>query len=214
MWWGSGGIVLALLLSFVFWGSPWGLWKNKQVFETYLEEKYGKDFVIEDISFDFFNTRKYHAYAYAKDEPDLLFYVGQNRYTGETQDGYRYEVWSTEANEEIGAIVEEHYPNPSNYGIDLVYSETEPKEPLVGGYKKYATVEVGVTLDKILLTSANSKTEMQRAFLFLQALKEKGVPLHHFGLSFENKTLQLHKDDISEINSAEDLEVYLKLYRR
>ncbi|UAL47835.1 hypothetical protein K7887_02380 [Sutcliffiella horikoshii] len=88
LWWGAGVIVLALLLSFVFWGAPWGIWTNKQSFEVYLEEKYEKDFVIEDISFDFFNTRKYHAYAYAKEEPELLFYVGQNRYTGKTEDGF------------------------------------------------------------------------------------------------------------------------------
>ncbi|WP_157663686.1 hypothetical protein [Sutcliffiella horikoshii] len=214
LWWGSGGIILALFLSFVFWGSPWGLWTNKQAFEVYLEEKYKKDFVIDEISFDFFNTRKYQAYAYAKDDPELLFYVGQDRYTGQTEDGYRYEAWSAEANEEIGAIVREHYPSTTNYGVDLVFSETEPTEPVVGGYKKYGKVEVGVTLDKILLTSANSKTEMQRAFLIFQELKEMGVPLHQFGISFENKTLQLHKDDISKVNSAEELAEYLKLYRR
>lgn len=214
LWWGAGGIVLALLLSFVFLGSPWGLWTNKQAFEEYLEKKYEKDFVIEDISFDFFNTRKHHAYAYAKGEPNLLFYVGQNRYTGQTEDGYAYEVWSYEAKEEVGPIVEEYYPNHSNYGVSLIFPETEPKEVNRADYKKHATVEVGVSLDNIQVNSANSETEIERAFLLLQALKEKGVPLHHFGISYQNRTLQLQEEEISRIQSAEDLGEYLVLYRK
>ncbi|WP_226683022.1 hypothetical protein [Sutcliffiella horikoshii] len=214
IWWGSGGIVLALLVSLVFWGSPWGIWTNKQAFEVYLEEKYGKDFVIEDISFDFFNTRKYNAYAYVKDEPNLLFYVGQNRYTGQTEDGYASEVWSFKAKEEVGPIVEKYYPDHFNYGVSLILPETEPKEVIRADYKKHATVEVGVSLDNIQVNSANSETEIERAFLLLQALKEKGVPLHHFGISYENRTLQLQEEEISRIQSAEDLGEYLVLYRK
>ncbi len=213
LWWGSGGIILALLLSFVFWGSPWGMWTNKQAFEAYLEEKYGKDFVIKDISFDFFHTRKYHAYAYAKDDPELLFYVGQNRYTGEMQDGYGYEVWSFEANKEIGPIIEEYYPNLTNYGTSLILPETEPKDVIRVDYKKHATVEVGVSVENVRVNSANSDKEIERAFRFLQALKEKGVPLHHVGISYQNRTLQLQKDDISSINSLEDLGEHLKSYQ-
>lgn len=206
--------MFALLLSFVFWGSPWGIWTNKHSFEVYLEKKYEGDFVIEEISFDFFNTRKYHAYAYAKDEPELLFYVGQNRYTGQTEDGYRSEVWSYEANKEIGPIVEEYYPDLSNYGVSLIFPETEHQDTIRADYKRYATVEVGISLDNIKVNSANLDVEIKRAYLLLQELKEKGVPLHHFGISYENRTLQLQEDEISRIHSADDLGEYLVLYRK
>lgn len=213
MLWGSGGIILALLLSFVFWGSPWGLWTNKQAFETYLEEKYGKDFVIDDISFDFFHTRKYHAYAYAKDEPNILSYVGQNRYTGETEDGYEFEVLSYKANEEIGPIIEEYYPNLSNYGVSLMYPETEQKDFIRSDYKEYAKVDVSVSVENIRVNSAISEKEVERAFTLLQALKDNGVPLQHFAISYENRILQLQEEDISKINSLEELGEYLKPYR-
>lgn len=187
---------------------------NKQAFEAYLEEKYGKDFVIEDISFDFFNTRKYHAYTYAKDAPNILAYVGQNRYTGETEDGYGFEVWSYTANEEIGPIIEKYYPNPSNYEVSLMFPETEPKEVMGADYKKHATVEVGVSVENIRVNSANSEREVERAFFLLQALKDNEVPLHHFAISYENRILQLQEDDIYSINSLEDLGEYLTEYRR
>lgn len=180
----------------------------------YLEEKYEKDFVIEDISFDFFNTRKYHAYAYAKEEPELLFYVGQNRYTGQTEDGYAYEVWSYEAKEEVGPIVEEYYPDHSNYGVSLIFPETEPKDFIRADYKKHATVEVGVSVDNIRVNSANSETEIERAFFLLQEIKEKEIQLHHFGISYQNRTLQLQKEDIQSIESIEDMEKFLREYNR
>lgn len=214
LWWGAGGIVLALLLSFVFLGSPWGLWTNKQAFEAYLEEKYEKDFVIEEISFDFFNTRKYHAYAYAKGEPDLLFYVGQNRYTGETEDGYSSEIWSAAAKEEIGPMIEKAFPDYFNYGVDIIPNDNYKEVYPIPDYKEKTTVQVGISLDQIRVDTSNSEKEIERAFLLLQALKEKGVPLHHFGISYENKTLQLQQDDISKVNSVEDLGEYLVLYRK
>ncbi|WP_010191898.1 hypothetical protein [Bacillus sp. m3-13] len=206
--------MLALLLSFVFLGSPWGIWTNKQAFEVYLEEKYEEDFVIEEISFDFFNTRKYHAYAYAADKPDLVFYVGQNRYTSKTEDGYRFEVWSFEAKEEVGQIVEEYFPDHSNYGVNLIFPETEPKEFILADYKKHATVEVGVSLDNIRVNSANSETEIERAFFLLQEIKAKEIQLQHFGISYQNRTLQLQKEDIQSINSVEEMEKFLREYNR
>lgn len=213
LWWGSGGIILALLLSFVFWGLPWGLWKNKQAFEAYLEEKYGEDFVIDDISFDLFHTRKYHAYAYATDYPDVTFYVGQNRYTEELEDGYSFESWRVQAMEDISALVGEFYRDRSFYSVEVLPQNMEISAYPFPSYKEYTTVEVGVTLDELKVTNANSVTEIERAFRFLQALKEKGVPLHHVGISYQNRTLQLQKDDISSINSLEDLGEHLKSYQ-
>lgn len=205
---------MVLLLSFVFWGSPLGLWTNKQAFEVYLEEKYGKDFVMKEISFDFFNTRKYNAYAYAKDEPDLLFYVGQNRYTGETEDGYTSEIWGAAAKEEIGPLIEKAFPDNFNYGVDILLHETYKEVYPIPDYKEYTTVQVGISLDQIRVDTSNNEKEMERAFFLLQALKEKGVPLHHFGISYKNRTLQLQEEDILKINNLEDLEEYLVLYRR
>ena len=214
VWWGAGGIILALLLSVVFWGSPWGIWKNKQSFESYLEEKYEKDFVIEEISFDFFNTRKYHAYAYATDYPDVTFYVGQNRYTGETEDGYGYEIWRVQAMEDVSVVVEEFYWDCSSYSVEVLPPSKEIKEFPFPNYKEYTTVELGVSLDELKIINANRDSELERAYHLVQALKDKGVPLHHFGISYQNKTLQLQKDDVSGIKSVEDLGEYLKLYRK
>jgi len=114
----------------------------------------------------------------------------------------------------VGPIVEEYYPNHSNYGVSLIFPETEQEDFIRADYKKHATVEVGVSLDNTLVTSANSEAEIKRAFRLLQALKEKGVSLHHFGISYENRTLQLQEDEISKIDSAEDLGEYLVLYQK
>ncbi|UAL47836.1 hypothetical protein K7887_02385 [Sutcliffiella horikoshii] len=96
----------------------------------------------------------------------------------------------------------------------MIFPETEPKDFIRADYKKHATVEVGVSMDNIRVNSANSKTEIERAFFLLQEIKEKEIQLHHFGISYENRTLQLQKEDIQSIETIKDMEVFLSEYNR
>jgi len=211
-------IIFAVICGFVFYfnyGKPWNVISYKNKFGTYLEEKYNNDFVIEKISFDILHGGTYHAYAHAKDNPSVTFYVGQNPSTKETEDSYHYGNWEKQANEQLGPIVEKLFPDNFNYAVQIFEMENnnDAEGPETPSFIQYSTVEVGISMAEFEVTNENRDNEIERLFLLLSALKEEGVNFHHFGVSYKNKTIQLQPATINSINSAEDLEKWLVDYR-
>ncbi|WP_263073243.1 hypothetical protein [Perspicuibacillus lycopersici] len=75
---------------------------------------------MEEISFAFFHGKAYHGYAHAKENPELIFYVGQNRYTTkETEDSYLDQTWQKQAKDELGPIVEHFFPDSFHNAVDI-----------------------------------------------------------------------------------------------
>ncbi len=211
-------IIFAIICGIVFYfnyGKPWDVISYKKSFGTYLEEKYNKDFVIEKISFDILHGGTYHAYAHAKDNPTVTFYVGQNPSTKETEDSYRYDNWVKQANEELGPIVEVFFPDNFNYAVQVFEMENnnDVEGSQIPDFIQYSTVEVGISMAEFEVTNENRDNEIERLFLLLNALKEEGIKFHHFGVSYKNKTIQLQPPTIDSINSTEDLEKWLVDYR-
>lgn len=85
-------VVLILLgVYYVFFDTPWNRAAFKQDVTDYLTEKYQKEFVIDNVDFDFFR-RNYGTYAYPVDDPTLRFYVGHNISDPGIHDAYDYEL--------------------------------------------------------------------------------------------------------------------------
>lgn len=124
----SSFVLIAGSIFFYFnYGIPWDLYKYNKSFKNYLEEKYQGDFVVEDISYDFFHDT-YHARAYEQDQPDIRFYVGQDMRSKDIDDGYGYEMLRAEANEDITAMVQEHLPDYEEVNVEVVSMETKELE--------------------------------------------------------------------------------------
>ena len=208
------GSIICVLIFYFFYGKPWNLISNKNNFNTYLEEKYNKDFVIEDISFDFFHGRTYHAYAHAKETPNLTFYVGQNPYSKETEDSYHDETWRKQANEELGPIVEKYFPDNFNYAVEIypMNNLSISEVPQILNFKEFSTVDIGISMDEYVVTNENWDSEIERSYLLLSALKEEGIKFNHFGISYQNKTIQLQPDEIRTISNPDDLKIWLNDY--
>jgi phosphoenolpyruvate synthase/pyruvate phosphate dikinase len=186
------------------------MYKNK--FELHLAEKYKMDFVIDRISYDIFHGGTYHAYAYNNNDPNEIFYVGQNPGTKEIEDSYQEQVWKKLASEDMGPIIEEMYPDSINYSIQTIPDDVPSNQSFTKEYKIHTTIEVGISLN-VEITDENRAKEMEKAFMLLNAIKGKDVQLAHFGIGYKNKTLQIHSHELSAVDSMEQLDRMLVDYR-
>lgn len=201
------------LIFFIF-GTPWSHYKYKNKFQTYLDNKYHKEFVIEKISYDLLHGRLFSANAYAINQPEISFYVGQNYKTKETEDGYHFEIWQYQARKDLAPIVEKFYPE-SNYSITIspncdrsIFEGSE-----IPNYINCTMILLGVYMANFEVTDYNQLDELKKAYLLLVTLKEKGVSLDNFSMSYKNKTMNLHSHDINLINNINDLNKYLVDYK-
>ncbi|HYK71841.1 MAG TPA: hypothetical protein VEV44_01750 [Pseudoneobacillus sp.] len=208
-------ILLSGFICYFFYGTPWDLFSYKNDFAKYLETKYDNEFVIKDISFDFFHNGIYHAYAHIMDQPGFTFYVGQNPYTKRIEDSYVSEIWQKQAKEELGPIVEKFFPDKINYSVETIVETNlfNDYEPPIPNYKKHVTADVGISMNEFDITNENRNNELDRAYLLLKDLEEKGIKFNLFSISYKNKVILIQPNDIVTINSREDLEKYLIDYK-
>jgi hypothetical protein len=202
-------IFLCGIAFYFFYGTPWDYFSYKSKFETYLEDKYHKSFEIEDLYFDFFHGSTYHASA---NDSVLTFYVGQNTYTKEMEDGYHYETWKKQANDELRPMVEKLFPDHFNFAIEII-PESKPLAASIPNYKKYTTVEVGISMDQHTITNNNRIQELDRIYQLIKVMKEKEIPLHHLGIGYKNQTIQLESNEIQAVKSQNDIDKWLMEYR-
>lgn len=207
--------IIGVFIFYFFYGLPWDFFSYKNKFDEYLEDKYNKDFVIEEISFDFFHGKTYHAYAHAKESTDLTFYVGQNTSTGKIEDSYHYETWQKQAKGELGPIVEKFFPDNFSFAVQIspINNLSISEESQILNFKKFTTVHIGVSMNDYEITNGNRESEIERSYLLLVAIKEKGIKFNHFGISYQNKTIQLQPDEIRSISEPIDLEKWLIDYK-
>lgn len=206
-------ILSLIFFSFLFstlFGPPWGKWIIKDKFAAYLETKYEKDFIVEDISYDFFHGGTYHAYAHSMDEPEINFHVGETQQAGELEDAYHYEAMRYFANKDLAPIVENYFRESAGSIEVIPTTETGPPEE----YRHQSTVEMGISLDDVTITEQNQEQEIERAAGLLFELKDAGIKFGHFGISYQNRTLQLTPDKIALIKNKDDLKKYLVPYRK
>lgn len=120
-------ILIGSLIFFFNYGTPWDLYKYNKEFKDYLKDKYQRDFIISDISYDLMHNT-YHAQAYEQNQPEIQFYVGQNMGSKEITDSYDFENLRIEAKEEITAIVEEYLPEYTKVNVEVISAEKKELE--------------------------------------------------------------------------------------
>ena len=215
-------IILALFLAslggivfYFFFGTPWDLVRYKNTFESYLEDKYNQDFVINSISYDLIHGGTYHAYAFASEEEEVLFYVGQNPQTGEIEDGFHYELWSSLVRQEWNPLIENLYPDKFNHavGIRTILDESALGGPDIPDYKDATTIEVGISMIETEFTNESADFELKRAFELIDQLRSSGVRVEYFGVDYKSKALRLNEAELKDVHDYRDLEKWLFEYR-
>ncbi|WP_108672341.1 hypothetical protein [Peribacillus acanthi] len=206
--------VFAVAVLYFHFGTPWGYISYKNQFQTYLEEKYGEDFIIHKHTFDMLHSSTYHAYAFPKNNPEFIFYVGQNTRTLEIEDAYHYELWNQQAKKEISPVIAEVYPNLINYSVviqDFQAPERTNNQELPD-YKEMVVLGIDISVD-IFISKENEEEELRKIYSLLTALKDKGVKVGHFGIGFQNKTIQLEASMVESMNKFGNLKDQLIDYR-
>jgi hypothetical protein len=180
----------------------------KGKFESYLENKYEEDFVIKEISYDLFHGGgTYHAYAFSRENPEVMFHVGQNVRQENFDDSYHYEMWQFQANVELNPIIEDVFPTEFNHSV-VVTDFLDPaitESSNISNYKDMVTLEIGISMINTKITKENQDTELRNIYKLLEAINKKGVKMGHFGVSYKNKTLQLNSHELLSVQQYGDL---------
>lgn len=91
---------LSIIISFLlitigiylfFFGTPWKHIEMKEQFQVYLEDKYGTEFKVKNIDFDFMH-RTYIAEVHPVSDPNLYFRAWQDIQDKELYDLYKEEL--------------------------------------------------------------------------------------------------------------------------
>ncbi|HZK83531.1 MAG TPA: hypothetical protein VFC58_02420 [Desulfosporosinus sp.] len=199
---------------FLIFGTPWSYYNYKNKFHTYLDNKYHKEFVIGKISYDYLHGKLFSANAYAINQPDICFYVGQNYKTKEIEDGYPFEMWQYQARKDLAPILEKFYPD-INYSVTIspINDKSIFEESEIPNYINCTMILLGVSMTNFEVTDYNQLNEIKKAYLLLAILKKKGVNLSNFSISYKNKTINLKYYDINLINDLNDIKKYLVDYK-
>lgn len=210
----------------------------KQEAEQYLQDKYGKEFEVDEIKY-IWQTNTYSMRGHAKGEKRSNFLVRKKKeqYT----DAYFIHKLSAEGREEIKPRVESVFSPLLNWdstvtvapqeeerlaGQDLTYSQLRQETE---NYQQQVKVNV-----PIRLTPSNQSTELEKAYQLIEHLNqneiEASLQVFYYDPSIQEKegikevdftrqsrygdylTAFLEVDDVTEITSVQDLEDYLDIY--
>lgn len=106
-------LLILLICSYVyskFYGTPWEKKQQATGMQTYLEEKYQTDFVIQKTSYNYL-SESYQAYAYQRDHSNLLFMVEQDPDSKiGYSDTYPKVIWESDLSSAIKAKIKRLFP--------------------------------------------------------------------------------------------------------
>ncbi|WP_047979896.1 YfjL-like protein [Ornithinibacillus contaminans] len=123
-------VIFGCAIFYVNFGTPWSMFRHKNLFETYLEDTYKKDFVISDISYDMMHNN-YHAHAYDIDNPELIFYVGEDNNSNDIDDGYEFEFTLDKAKTDVKNILKENMIEYRKLNVELINLSNKELEIIV-----------------------------------------------------------------------------------
>ncbi|OYD06074.1 hypothetical protein CHM34_18255 [Paludifilum halophilum] len=211
--------------------------KVKKEAEAYLKNKYGKEFYVDQIEY-IWQTGSYSMKGHLKNDDGYDFLVKKD--DGQFIDSYFFHKLSKEGKKEIEPQIEGAFSPLMNWNTSVsVDQEVEDQfakqspsfQELRKQTQKYhQQIQVNVPIS---LTANNKTRELERAYELVSFLnqneirsslevwyydpeiKEQGVTKIDFTQSLKYDkflTAGLEVDDVSDIQSAEDLEQYLEIY--
>lgn len=204
------GIILGILCAVVAavgvaWFMTVGhkIWE-RQSLESYLEDKYEKDFTVATPSIDpdaSGEPSRYTAEAHPADDPSLVFTVGQSNNTGNYFDSYSRTVWEKEELPRVEKFVSELNPPMQNPEIHLsvLIPTAEDPDPIQGvvpgvdeAIRRYAnelSYSVNVKMSVGDLRNEKTKSDVRSQYIAVYNFI-KGRGIRKPGLSFSVSSLE------------------------
>jgi hypothetical protein len=174
--------VLLLFLCFYvytgYYGTPWG--KNQQALQmkSYLNDKYDQEFVIENTSYNHL-SETYQAFAYPKDQPDLLFIVQQDHDSDERySDTYPKVYWGSGLAAKIKQQIKRLYPDLDEKTFNLLqisereenYSLNVPTYHMLHISQASCSITINLRASSKRLNSLYEQQRINRLKKYLRAI--------------------------------------------
>ncbi|MFD1020931.1 hypothetical protein [Thalassobacillus hwangdonensis] len=156
---------LIIILSGIFffnYGTPWDLYKYDKAFEEHLESNYDGDFVVKNINYDIIH-QTYHAKAYERENPELIFYVGQNISDQKITDSYDFEKMHVDAKEKVQSVLDQHL---SDFTVNVEVVSMKDKELEINIWTEE---EIDQEMEETLLQAVLKETEYTSNQFFVSA---------------------------------------------
>ncbi|MBO8173272.1 MAG: hypothetical protein H0Z33_15450 [Bacillaceae bacterium] len=210
------GIVLTIY--FLLNGTPWVKWITKVRTESYLDEKYKQEMVVDHVEYDFKND-SYYSVAYPKDNPDIRFISTTH------SDNYLSRKLKRKINTDLREFVKEQYGEMGSgwNEIPAIPDEIEKKyvnreisyNEIKDKLKTFGEIKIVIIMEKIFNYENEDIKYMYRIIKFID---KKRLEPDVITFSFSNgnmkemdlwKTFEFNDNDINKINSWEDLKEIL-----
>ncbi|MFC4075472.1 hypothetical protein [Salinithrix halophila] len=213
--------------------------KIKQEAETYLNNKYGKEFYVDQIKYTW-QISTYSMRGHLRGEKDSDFLVEKEKRN--FSDTYYLHKLSKEGREEIKPQVEGSFTSLMNWDSTVTVAE-QVEEQFAGQDLSYSEIrqktdryqqQVQINISKSL-SESNKREEMEKAYQLVDQLNQNKInaslEINYFDPSLKEEkgidkvdfteqlryddylTAFLEVDDISQISSVQDLEEYLELVK-
>jgi hypothetical protein len=141
-------IVLVLFVYASFFGLPWKKWYVGGKINTYLENKYGEEFIIQERFYNF-KDGSYGIKVSPQNNYDLTFSAWEGYGNYNLIDYYAEAIWERQASEDFTKLVNDIYPNYQRIFASVAYGEGMEfvKEPPIPNYADTpALMTLGVNL--------------------------------------------------------------------
>lgn len=193
-------------------GLPWKHGQVKERMHTHLEETYKETFELGSIRYDWLHGGNYYTYA-TSDQTNVTFYVEASDTS--VTDTYSYSYWQKKGDRFILPPIREYYKQLSSDSLTL-HAEilqrvegTADQEEL----KEHTLWHISFSLP-YEITVENSKTELERAYKALQALKKDHIGIASYTILFINRTIHIPEGEINRVTSVQSLEQYVASHEK
>lgn len=197
----------------------------------YLEEKYGKTFVVENepnpmVKRALGDRPKFDGRAHATDDPTLTFWVGrQTDPVSDFRDDYLGKYWAKQQRESVAAFLGTVFGTVPEFNVEI-YPSDKIKNLPKGNVPVYETVltesgeEIQFNLSVVLkekLTDTNRDKHLNNLLKVINYAKERkvGYPVVGYALEagrFDSYSCTISKDKLMAVTTTSDLMNCFKRY--
>ena len=192
---------------YIEYGLPWEHGHVKERMHAHLEDKFKETFEFGSLRYDLLHGGKYFTYA-TSEQTGVTFYVEASD-TAVT-DSYSYSYWQKEGDRFILPPIREYYKelNYVSVSLDVEILQQIESEPDQRTLKEQALWHIDFSLP-YEMTAENERTELEKAYGALLALKEANVQVASYSVHFINHAIDIPEEAVGDITSVQSLKQHV-----
>ena len=233
-------LLVAVIGVTIFFASGGNMIGQRAKFEKYLSDKYGQEFVVENVRVHGAGLGvkgAWRADAYPKSDPSLKFDIRRSQTTKEISvDTFLEVLWTKQGTNEVESFLSKELPSNSGYLLKIepgdelyksIQGETPSLETVLGSSSNLIAYSLTVRdVVDINLASEPSEPQLERALKIINFVKAKGINpasyvyYNYKDISFDGRDgadqskyqygIHVERDSIRSIETTADLVQYFK----